>query len=206
MSLPPLLPPRPENGPTASPPKTQTQLSPAINPTPFPKYFSSLPRDSLNELRSEPTLLSGYVKTHPSFTKHEAAHVNLIDEQIAELRSLADRLLALRARYQMLNDEALPEFVQHRASWQSLELEMYRNLERFNLNHLKSRMREAIAEANAYSLLMVDAVIEEHQDKDEMKEKDLQQFLRDYKQTRILYHSRKERSNRWAENRVGGAI
>jgi len=109
-------------------------------------------------------------------------------------------------------------------AWREKEKEMYIALGRFSAPALHSRLGQAVGEAEAVSKALEESFLEDDglegigNGRGGVEDgginttsastgkggRDVENFVKSYRGVRALYHLRKERRERWDENRVGG--
>ncbi|EWC48412.1 hypothetical protein DRE_02181 [Drechslerella stenobrocha 248] len=180
---------QPGNPPPASHAPT-TSSSPELF---IPSILADKSRDDLLHILHSPALLAAlYLSHHPS-----SPH------------NLSTLTAALSANLER--------------SWRDKENEMDVALARFSARALHARLGQAVGEADAVSRALEESFLEDDGLDDAEGEyvgpggggadmgnrgvkasKDVDNFVKSYRGVRALYHLRKERKERWDENRVGG--
>ncbi|KAJ6259079.1 hypothetical protein Dda_5976 [Drechslerella dactyloides] len=214
------------------PPQTLQPQNTAPSSTPelfIPAVLQDKSRDDLlHILHSQSLLDSLYLSHHPSATANTAALASALRSNMSH----ATRLTALAAgvdHQRATTSAALLSTRQLERSWRDKENEMDVALARFSARALHARLGQAVGEADAVSRALEESFLEDDGLGDAEGEfiaatvggtggagaggggvggvkagKDVDNFVKSYRGVRALYHLRKERKERWDENRVGG--
>ncbi|EPS36739.1 hypothetical protein H072_9696 [Dactylellina haptotyla CBS 200.50] len=194
------------------------------NPAPAELFIPSILQDKsrddlLHILHSQHLLDALYLAHHPSSPQNLAALTTALSSNTAH----AQRLQSLSAavdHQRATTSSALLKTRQLERSWREKENEMDVALNRFSARALHARLGQAVGEADAVSRALEESFLEDdglgdaegeyagsgggHAGKGVKASKDVDNFVKSYRGVRALYHLRKERKERWDENRVGG--
>lgn len=179
-------------------PLTLTQLK----PFPLPKELRNLPHDVLQLFVSLYDLTKGYVLSLQTYKDHENEVVRAIDHNIQTLNRIitllkeynlhADTILALAKDLERLYREFLV-----------LETQQYQLLStNYNASVLKKKFERLTDECDARTVVMARSYLRS----DDVLANDLLLFLHNFKDSRKEYHMRKEKLNRWDEERISGLL
>ncbi|KAK6544367.1 hypothetical protein TWF694_001068 [Orbilia ellipsospora] len=214
-------------------PSQQQQLQPIVPPghsphQPAPELFvpsvlqDKSRDDLLHILHSQHLLDALYLAHHPSSPQNLTVLTTALSSNAAH----AARLQSLSAavdHQRATTSSTLLKTRQLERSWREKENEMDVALNRFSARALHARLGQAVGEADAVSRALEESFLEDDGLGDADGEfvghgvgnggggkggikagKDVDNFVKSYRGVRALYHLRKERKERWDENRVGG--
>ncbi|KAK6531406.1 hypothetical protein TWF281_008211 [Arthrobotrys megalospora] len=210
------------------PPQQQQQVGPpGVSPNPgapaelfIPAVLQDKSRDDLlHILHSQHLLDALYLAHHPSSPQNLTTLTNSLSTNAAyakRLQSLSGAVDHQRAT----TSSSLLKTRQLERTWREKENEMDVALNRFSARALHARLGQAVGEADAVSRALEESFLEDDGLGDADGEyisgggggggsgvkasKDVDNFVKSYRGVRALYHLRKERKERWDENRVGG--
>ncbi|KAK6495342.1 hypothetical protein TWF481_003366 [Arthrobotrys musiformis] len=180
-----------------------------------PAVLQDKSRDDLvHILHSQHLLESLYLAHHPSSPQN----LNSLTTALSSNAAYAKRLQSLSAavdHQRATTSSSLLKTRQLERSWREKENEMDVALNRFSARALHARLGQAVGEADAVSRALEESFLEDDGLGDADGEysaaaggvkasKDVDNFVKSYRGVRALYHLRKERKERWDENRVGG--
>lgn len=178
---------------------TKTLEIKELKPFPLDVSLGNLPSNLLQQFAELYELVKGYTRSLPAYQTFEADLIATIDAQISTI----NEIIALLEEYTAVSltisgqvktmEDIYKEFI-------NLETYQYQLLSsNFNQNFLKLKFAKLTVASDADSVALVS-------DFRKSPGKDLSSFLREFKDGRKLYHLRKEKLNRWNEERVGGFI
>lgn len=171
-----------------------------LQPIPLPKAIESLPSKNVQEFLNNNELLGGYIKTLKGYQEKRAQIVSklqligavheticqLIKDYVALSQKMVDQIKAIQQMYQ--------EFT---------------NLEVIQYQLLSSNFNQDFLIKNKFSKL-IDANHEQSVDivrkMKQTSETEFNNSLAQFRASRKTYHLRKEKLNRWNEERVSGFI
>ncbi|KAK9484747.1 hypothetical protein V1527DRAFT_468936 [Lipomyces starkeyi] len=191
--------------------------SPAQSPRPasissqshlfIPPVLQSKNRQELAALiQDEETLTALFQTTHPASTQ-QVEKISALATQVKESTSrILDKektIADARAR----TESELKDAQDMDAKWRQVEKRMYDALAPYSSARLRAKLGSAteeaehVSEALAGSFLDIGGASRGYASAGV----DVGQFVREYRRVRRIYHLRKERLDRWKEERVGGA-
>ncbi|KAK6356442.1 hypothetical protein TWF718_000801 [Orbilia javanica] len=173
--------------------------------------------DLLHILRSQHLLDALYLAHHPSSPQN----LTSLTTSLSTNATYAKRLQSLNAavdHQRATTSSSLLKTRQLERTWREKENEMDVALNRFSARALHARLGQAVGEADAVSRALEESFLEDDGLGDAdgdyngasgggagvKASKDVDNFVKSYRGVRALYHLRKERKERWDENRVGG--
>lgn len=171
-----------------------------LRPFPLPKKLGTLPADVVSSLASLYELTKGFVMSLQTYKDHEEAVLRAIEKSVDSLNRIIELLDECAARTEQICalakqlDLLYQEFL-------SLETYQYQLLSaNYSTNTLKARFEKRTKEFDAKSIAVarsrrLDALAS-----------DLLLFLHTFKDARKEYHLRREKLNRWDEERVSRLI
>ncbi|WPK25370.1 hypothetical protein PUMCH_002682 [Australozyma saopauloensis] len=169
-----------------------------LQPFPLLKELSALPSHLLNQFAALYELTKGYVVSLDTYGSHQQDIVNRINENVDLLNRILELISDYNACSQQISRLAQRLELLYR---QFLELEtaQYQLLSsNYNTNVLKSKFERFARGSDATSSSMAKSYATTG------AERDLLQFLREFKDSRKEYHMQREKLNRWEEERVSG--
>ncbi|KAK9356208.1 hypothetical protein V1523DRAFT_258480 [Lipomyces doorenjongii] len=190
--------------------------SPAQSPRPasisaqshlfIPPVLQSKNRQELAALiQDEETLTALFETTHPASTQ-QMEKISALSTQVKEITArILDKektIADARAR----TESELKDAQDMDAKWRQVEKRMYEALAPYSSARLRAKLGSAteeaehVSEALAGSFLDIGGTARGHASAGV----DVGQFVREYRRVRRIYHLRKERLERWNEERVGG--
>ncbi|KAF3939515.1 hypothetical protein ABW19_dt0208067 [Dactylella cylindrospora] len=193
---------------------------------------NQLSRDDLLYILHSPPLLDAlYLGHHPSSTHNLTLLNNALSANTAQASRLQSLNAAVEHQRAATSSSLLKTRALER-TWRDKENEMDVALNRFSPRALHARLGQAVGEADAVSRALEESFLEDDGLGDADAEfasggnggggsgggaagggggkggmkasKDVDNFVKSYRGVRALYHLRKERKERWDENRVGG--
>lgn len=171
----------------------------SLRPFPLPKLLKNLPAQFLADFSRLYELVQGFVEELPKYRETQAQIVDVANQQIELVNEIVQILEEYEAKSAHISrqlktmEELYREFL-------NLETYQYQLLSsNFNQNFLRTKFGRLAEASDKESMLLV-------RNKKSMAELDLTSFLLEFKQKRKEYHLRKEKLNRWEEDRVSGFI
>lgn len=175
-----------------------------LQPFPLPKQLNSLPPAIVQQFSELYELIIGYIKGLENYKKFELTLVNRMNEQISTL----NEIMKLFENYQNVSTTIVEQINKISTLFNefvNLETYQYQLLSsNFNQELLKKKFIKLAEENNHESNQLVNdfrSTASGDQDTEEFSK-----FLKDFKASRKSYHLRKEKLNRWNEERVSGFI
>ncbi|KAG2735702.1 hypothetical protein G9P44_001916 [Scheffersomyces stipitis] len=173
---------------------------------PLPKYIEALPTANLHEFLGDESLVKGYVKELESYRNHQERILaqlrasqhklqeQILDDLIHKYRKIVDQIMAQMNRITSLYQE-----------YRNLEMYQYQLLSsNFNRDFLiRTKFGNLISRNNQES---IDLVKKFHSSvgEDGDVENKVNDLVTSFRASRREYHLRKEKLNRWNEERVSG--
>lgn len=173
-----------------------------LKPFPLPKEVRDLPPEIFQQLISLYDLIKGYVLSLQTYKDHEHSLVKAIDHNVQTL----NRILVLLEEYNAHSDTILAlakDLERLYREFLILETQQYQLLStNYNIEVLKKKYERLIDECDADSVARARSYVQE----DDVLANKLLLFLHTFKDARKEYHIRKEKLNRWDEERIGGLM
>ncbi|KAK9387610.1 hypothetical protein V1515DRAFT_601193 [Lipomyces mesembrius] len=197
-------PPSPIPSPAQSPRPASISLQSHLF---IPPVLQSKNRQELAALiQDEETLTALFQTTHPASTQ-QMEKISALSTQVKEttVRILDKEMTIADARAR--TESELKDAQDMDAKWRQVEKRMYDALAPYSSARLRAKLGSAteeaehVSEALAGSFLDIGGTARGHASAGV----DVGQFVREYRRVRRIYHLRKERLDRWNEERVGGA-
>ncbi|KAK9370646.1 hypothetical protein V1509DRAFT_616395 [Lipomyces kononenkoae] len=195
-------PPSPNPSPTQSPRPTsfssQSQLF-------IPPVLQSKNRQELAALaQDDETLTALFRATHPVSTQH-VENVSALSEQVKEATSRIIEQEKTIAEARARAEFELKEAQELDLRWREVEKRMYDALAPYSSARLRAKLDSATVEAENVSEALAGSFLDIGGAARTQGVVDVGQFVREYRRVRRIYHLRKERLDRWNEERVGEA-
>lgn len=169
-----------------------------LRPFPLPKELVNLPSTVIEQLSSLYELTQGFVLSLETYHNHEKEVFRAIDDNVNTLNRIIDLLHEYCARADQIAEHVEQMETLYR-EFLSLETQQYQLLSgNFNTDLLKVRFEKLVQELDQKSLVVARSF------QLELSLAGLLRFLQEFKDTRKGYHMRKEKLNRWEEERIGG--
>ncbi|ODV81051.1 uncharacterized protein CANTADRAFT_88951 [Suhomyces tanzawaensis NRRL Y-17324] len=164
---------------------------------PLPKSIDILPRANVEEFINDPDLVRGYVKTLATY-QDERQRVVAVLEQV---ETKHDEISELIRDYKQLSERIVNQIKTIQTMYQeftNLEIDQYRLLSNnFNQEFLITNKLQGMLDTSHAESLAVAKRIQELGDFE---------MLAEFRDARKKYHLRKEKLNRWGEERVSGVV
>ncbi|RLV94124.1 hypothetical protein JA1_001912 [Spathaspora sp. JA1] len=166
-----------------------------LNALPLPKTLELLPNSNFKEFVENKQLIQGYIKQLEAYKLHQTKLLKklstvdvLLSKDITELIEQYQQLI-VKISQQIQNISIIyQEFV-------NLETIQYQLLSsNFNSENLKHKFAKLIEDEQKYQI------------GDVKDEGEFSEFIDQFRANRRIYHYRKEKLNRWNEERVGGFL
>ncbi|CUM66163.1 uncharacterized protein PRCAT00003821001 [Priceomyces carsonii] len=172
-----------------------------LKPFPIPKYLESLPPNVLDEFIQLYSLVSGYLESLPSYKTFTESITTQINYQITKL----NEIITIFDEYEIAGNlikEQIDKINKLYQEFLNLEVYQYQLLSsNFNQQFLKKKLEAMTRNTNEESLRIAQSL--KQLDK---LESEFNELLKDFKNSRSLYHMRREKLYRWDEERVTGLI
>ncbi|KAK9325202.1 hypothetical protein V1517DRAFT_203096 [Lipomyces orientalis] len=172
-----------------------------------PPGLQSKNRQELAALaRDDETLTAMFEATHPASTQHAetiSALTTQVKQTAARISEKEQAIADARARA----EEELKDAREMDAQWRAVEKRMYDSIAPYSAGRLRAKLGSATAEAEHVSEALAGSFLDTSAGRGGYASAgvDVGQFVREYRRVRRIYHLRKERVDRWNEERVGGA-
>lgn len=162
----------------------------------LPKTVELLPSNIIEQLVTSHDLLKGMIKQLPEYSAHTTTIHGRLEEQISRLNGVIDMF----NEYQQTSidiGELIMNITKVYEEFSSLELIQYKLLSsNFNQSLLKSKYKKLIELNDQESRSKLST----------LDSGNIELSLNSFRSSRKLYHLRKEKLNRWNEDRVSGFI
>ncbi|KAK6459281.1 uncharacterized protein RJT20DRAFT_132421 [Scheffersomyces xylosifermentans] len=189
-----------------------TQIEPLtfneLRAFPLPKYLESLPNVNLQEFLGDENLIRGYVKELQTYKDHQAKILAQLKQSEAVLE---DKILNdLIKKYAQIVEKITQQMNRITSLYQEFRnLEMYQyQLLSSNFNRdflIKNKFGHLIEKNNQESIQLVKDFHSKVADESELEPR-LNELITNFRKSRQQYHLRKEKLNRWNEERVSGSV
>ncbi|KAG5421437.1 hypothetical protein I9W82_000527 [Candida metapsilosis] len=172
-----------------------------LKPFPLPKQLDSLPKKSFEEFVSNKKLIKGYMHQLETYK----SRLDELQERASSVSSLLQEEIndTLIPQYQEVSNNILQRIktlTQLHNEFLNLETVQYQSMSStFNEELLKHKFKKLIERNDEESREIV-----KNLDSNELTDNQLADTLERFKQSRKTYHFRKEKLNRWEEQRVSG--
>ena len=174
-----------------------------LEPFPLPKYLDSLPVTIIEQFVEQHNLILGYIKQLPAYQKTNDTVIEALNWQITKLNEISSILetytiTGLRIKDQIAKLNSIySEFI-------NMETYQYQLLSsNFNPEFLKNKFHKVIMDNDRESKELVKKL---KQGSSGVFVNSFDNFIKDFRSNRKAYHLRKEKLNRWNEERVSGFI
>lgn len=175
-----------------------------LQPFPLPSQLNSLPPAIVQQFSELYELIRGYVKGLATYKKFELELVTRINEQIDRL----NEILKLLENYRNVGDTIVEQINKINTLFNefvSLETYQYQLLSsNFSQDFLKKKFVKLVEANNQESNQIITQF--KSSGTGDLDNEEFRKFLADFKASRKTYHLRKEKLNRWNEERVSGFI
>ncbi|KAK1968839.1 hypothetical protein LY78DRAFT_690987 [Colletotrichum sublineola] len=173
----------------------------------LPRVLQDKSKQDLAEIATSPELLNALTHApstiHPSLsTSHQA-----LQSALAENLELASRLVELESRLahqrsttqaQLLSTHALER------QWRQKQSDMDHALAPFSPASMYQRLGQGVHEQASVCHVLEESFIEGEGDGTYASERETLDWIKRYRDAKVLYYLRQERKERWDEGRVGG--
>ncbi|KAK9246002.1 hypothetical protein V1506DRAFT_559716 [Lipomyces tetrasporus] len=203
-----------------------SQVQHGAPPSPIPSPAPSSPRPASSNLqgfvppglqsknrqelaalaRDDETLTAMFEAAHPASTQH-AETISTLTTQVKQTAArILDKEQAIADARARAEDE-LKDAQELDGQWRAVEKRMYDALAPYSAARLRAKLGSATAEAEHVSEALAGSFLDTGAGRGGYASAgvDVGQFVREYRRVRRIYHLRKERVDRWNEERVGGA-
>ncbi|KAI0176625.1 hypothetical protein BJ166DRAFT_584792 [Pestalotiopsis sp. NC0098] len=192
--------------------RRQEQQAPQEIPDPgeswLPKFLEDKSKQDLAAILSDPSLLEALTHSpstaHPSLTQSHTALQSALTENLTlgqHLVELEGRLAHQRSstQAQLLSTHALER------QWRAKQSEMDVALAPFAPSSLYQRLTQGLQEQEMVCAAMEESFLDgDGSDDNVATEREVNEWVRRYRENRKLFYLRQERKERWNERRVGG--
>ncbi|CAX42857.1 conserved hypothetical protein [Candida dubliniensis CD36] len=175
-----------------------------LNAFPLPKTLESLPPSVFQQFLDSKDLLQGYLKQLKAYQEKQQEIIDQLDD--------LDNILGNVIHKQLIKDyTALVDKINQQIKSINIIYQEFLNLEtyqyqllsnNFNQDILKLKFKKLLEKTNQESL----NIVKDYHETAESTEDDLNNMFENFKESRKLYHSRKEKLYRWEEERVSGFV
>ncbi|EMG46218.1 hypothetical protein SBY92_000949 [Candida maltosa Xu316] len=172
---------------------------------PLPKHLEALPTANFQQFTENKELLQSYIKQLDTYQSKQQEIVN-------QLNQLDDFLENVVCKKLMNEYEELIEKINQQIKSINIIYQEFINLEtyqyqllssNYNQDNLKLKFKKLIEENNQESLNIVKKF---HEKAGENSDENFSTMIENFKNSRKLYHYRKEKLYRWEEERVSGFL
>ncbi|KAI3405657.2 hypothetical protein KGF56_001675 [Candida oxycetoniae] len=173
-----------------------------LEPFPLPNKLSSLPNSQFSEFTENRQLITGYISQLNNYkTKLDEIKTTLAEISQAILKTQIRDYLIPRYQELILHiTEQISKLTQLYNEFLNLETIQYQLLSStFNLDTLKLKFKKMIEKNDSESIDIARGF-----DGGGSDDANMVKMLSEFRKSRKLYHFRKEKLNRWQEERVGG--
>lgn len=164
-------------------------------------FLKDLSVQDLHALLADSALLDAiYESQHPQ----AGQLAQIVSKQEREEKDARDRVTALRQEAfekKLECEQSLIETKELEKEWEEVERNMYASLKPFSSSALFSELKSATTESEKLSESLEASFINQNSAN---QNEGVQDFIKEYRSARKLYHLRNERLARWKEGRVGG--
>lgn len=171
----------------------------------LPEDLKVLPPDIIEQLTQQHEVLQGYIKLTEEYKVQNEAITTTLQEQVDKLNKIID----IFDKYSVTSEEINGLIVQVNDTFnkfQNQELIQYQLLSNnFNQDLLKTKFEKLINYNDQESKQLIRENRSKFNDLNSNNDR-LNDFLKDFRESRKLYHLRKEKLNRWNEERVTGLL
>lgn len=170
---------------------------------PLPKYLDSLPVSIIEQFIQLHSLILGYIKQLPAYQKWNETIIETLNWQITNLNEISSILKTYNGTGTLIK-EKMAKLNSLYSEFINLETYQYQLLSsNFNQEFLKNKFHKVIVENDQESKKLVKEFKGSSSDDFENLFNNL---IKDFRSSRKTYHLRKEKLNRWNEERVSGFI
>lgn len=174
-----------------------------LEPFPLPKYLDSLPVSIIEQFTQLHSLVLGYIKQLPAYDKSNETILETLNWQITKLNEISRILKTYNATGTVIK-EKIAKLNSLYSEFINLETYQYQLLSsNFNQEFLKNKFHKVIVENDQESKELVKKFKGSSSNDFENL---LNNLIKDFRSSRKTYHLRKEKLNRWNEERVSGFI
>ncbi|CAH2351567.1 hypothetical protein CLIB1423_04S00958 [[Candida] railenensis] len=172
-----------------------------LKPFPLPKQLSTLPEHVLREFSQSYELVNGYVQSLPQFKGYQEVVVQELNQQIHKINVCCELLNEYSEVAERIKNQT-QSLNSSYGEWTNLETIQYQLLSaNFNQESLKKKFEKHLNETNQQSYDEIKKFKNSSQ-----SESDFADFVENFRKQRKTYHSKKEKMNRWNEERVTGFV
>lgn len=170
-----------------------------LKPFPLSRNLSVLPLQFLQEFLKLYDLVKGYAKSLTTYKEYDERLATTVNDLVEKLNGVI-RLLEDYEKLGPTMAEQIKTIENLYEEFTSFEVFQYQLLSsNYNQNLLKLKFSKLTNQSDIASVSLV-------KDYRKNPEQDILYFLQDFKKSRKTYHVRKEKLNRWDEERISGFI
>ncbi|ODV95684.1 hypothetical protein PACTADRAFT_34238 [Pachysolen tannophilus NRRL Y-2460] len=175
-----------------------------INQSTIPNYLNSLPLTTLKELTLNHELLLNFLidLNYEQLSSFHKDVITQVEKNLNCLAQLREKLVKVIIPKDTL---ILQEFdklnLKFKNQWSVEELKMYNYLNNYSLENLINLLNIKIKEINNTCNELYVNILQKYQPGEFIKDNDLSKFVSDYRQSRKVYHLRKENLYRYNEGK-----
>lgn len=174
-----------------------------LDPFPLPKYLDSLPVPIIHEFVEQHELVQGFIKQLPEYQKFNNSIIEVLNWQISKLNEISDILKVYDDTGKHIQEQ-VAELKAVYNEFINLETFQYQLLSsNFNQEFLKRKYNKIIQENDKQSK---ETVKQFNPKGSENFDDEFNDLIKEFRSSRKSYHMRKEKLNRWNEERVSGFI
>mmetsp|Transcript_6479 Transcript_6479/g.8128 ORF Transcript_6479/g.8128 Transcript_6479/m.8128 type:complete len:186 (+) Transcript_6479:38-595(+) len=174
-----------------------------LEPFPLPKYLDSLPISIIERFTQLHNLVLGYIKQLPAYQELNETVLKALNWQITKLNEISGLLKTYNATGTQIKEQ-IAKLNSLYSEFINLETYQYQLLSsNFNQEFLKNKFHKVIINNDQESKKLVKEFKENNTEDFESL---LNNLIKDFRSSRKSYHLRKEKLNRWNEERVSGFI
>lgn len=166
--------------------------APAHDPAVSPRTFLEPHRIHTLKSVNDDVLLGFYLENNKSASTNIALHQQLSTSNISRAREVLDKAPALQEKRASV-ESRLKELKDLDESWQSVEHDMFQALAPYTSHSLQARLAHAAHESDAASNALLESFLLQGNAAD---------FISAYRRERKQFYLRKERLDRWQDDRV----
>lgn len=152
----------------------------------------------INELAGNTEALTGLAENRSEAEEKSAEQRDRAEKNIAQTQQIKDRLKEIESKREETSSN-LESANNKYNDWLSVESEMYRAIQPFSMPALQADLDYATTESESVSETLAASFL----DGKDMSVDSVNEFIKSYRKERKTYHLRRERLNRWKEERVG---
>jgi len=171
----------------------------------LPKILEDKSKRDPTEILRKPELLSALVHSRRTAHLSSIAAQEVLQAALSENTSLASHLNELENRLIHLRSSTQAQLLSTHAlerQWRQKQSDMDRALLPFSPSSLYQKLSQGVQEQEMVCRALEESFLDG--DWSLAAEREINEWIRRYRDAKTLYYSRKERKERWDEGRVGG--